>query len=99
MLAFSPFTINITPFKFDYTLKSTDGTEINYVNFVRPNEYVTLKGDGFVEGDAALHARHIAESEARRQPAVYPALMVDAAGAGVLMPKLSDRHRYLAVFK
>lgn len=35
--------INITPFKFDYTLKSTDGTEINYVNFVRPNEYVTLK--------------------------------------------------------
>ena len=35
--------INITPFKFDYTLKSTDGTEINYVNFVRPDEYVTLK--------------------------------------------------------
>ncbi len=35
--------INITPFKFDYTLKTTDGTEIKYVNFIRPDEYVTLK--------------------------------------------------------
>lgn len=60
--------INITPFKLNYTLKSVDGTKINYVNFVRPDEYVTLKdgtrisatgggasfGGGLLKGDSRL---------------------------------------------
>ncbi len=67
--------INITPFKFDYTLKSTDGTEINYVNFVRPNEYVTLK-DGTrisVTSGGASYSGGLLERTSRLSYPVNPA--------------------------